>query len=90
MKAKVFKHEVRDAGIIDCTPEHLINQEVELLAYEDEGYDTPRPTGHERCYFHIRRADGVEERVDAAFVCKTDNTRLWWDDIKNLPRNFVG
>lgn len=89
MRAKIIQRRFDDGtGVILSTPPHLVDKEVELLEYEDSGYDTDRPTGYERRYFRVRLEDGTETDVDSAFVVKLDNTRLFWDDIKDLPRNF--
>jgi hypothetical protein len=61
----------RDAAGIgfDSSKTHptRIGQIGEVVFYEDDAYNTDRPTGYERAYYTIRFADGQEEDIDTAY-----------------------
>ena len=90
MQAKIVKISllVCDGCLKIETPNHLVGEIVDILEYEDAGYDSEYPTGEERAHFIFKRSNGDVGNEDCAMFRKLDGTRFFWNDIKDLPRNF--
>lgn len=73
-RVEVIASEFVDGNVRYCTPAKLVGKVGTLVEYEDDSYNTARPTGYERSYYLIQFDDGTEENVDAAFCRRLEKS----------------